>query len=712
MFIETCLACFGLFTGSELYQKIRTKADKTGHKERQREKTYSLVATAEEKYQDFFQRKIDPLFMDPRRSQMKRLSQTEHPELSPEEKKNNRNIGIASVNIGIAVILRAFYPHLLVATAPFILFLGMGWLKSAFHSIFRKHRLDMSVLDGVLVIWILLSGYFFAGSFILFMLALQKKLLARTQAISHGKLIDVFGQHSHSVWIMTDGAEFEIPFNELKAGDIFVVKAGELVPADGTVKKGMATVDQHVLTGESRPAEKEAGDQIFASTLVLSGKIYVLAEKAGQETTAANIVEILNRTASHRTSLESEAEKFADRSVLPTFALSGLAYTLAGSNGGLAVLFSGIGYNMRIVGPVSTLNFLRIAAENSILIKDICALERLSQIDTFIFDKTGTLTLERPHVGAVHSCNGLSQETLLTYAAAAEYRQVHPIARAILAAAEEQGLNIPEIEDASYKVGYGISVNLSEQLIRVGSERFMETENLSVPDNLKMIKKECDDRGYTLVIVAVDDKVSGAVELHPTIRPEAKQVIRYLALKGRSACIISGDSEMPTQVLAEELEINRYFASILPEGKGKIIEQLQEEGKKVCFIGDGINDTIALKKADVSVSLCGASPAATDCADIVLMDGNLDSLSRLLDISLEFQSNWKENLVISVIPGVICISGVFLLHFGIYASMILYYLGLGAGLSNATLPLIRHNKKTMQIKKQSNCKKKIRQKQK
>ncbi len=692
MFIETCLICYGLHAGSKLYKKIRT--DNIRRKADHTEGRQSFFAAAEEKYQNFVQRKIDPLFGDPRGKQMKLLSPTEALETSGKEKKANRNMGLASVNMGLAVISRTFFPHLLVTTVPFILFLAMDWFKDAFQSLFRKHRFNIGVLDGTLAAGILLSGYLFAGSLILFVFSLQRKLISKTESISRRKLIEVFGRQPRSVWIMTGTAEVEIPFEDLQAGDIFVMNAGEVIPADGTVEKGMASVDQHALTGESQPAEKEAGDRVFASTLVLSGKIYVLAEKAGQETAAAKIGHILNRTTSHKTSFESETEKFVDWSSLPTVALSGLAYFLVGSSGCLGILFSSLGYNMRIVGPMSTLNFLRIVSRHGVLVKDVRAMERLARVDTLIFDKTGTLTLEQPYIGDIHSCNGFSQETLLTYAAAAEHRQTHPVARAIQAAAEDRGLSLSEsdIEEASYKVGYGIRVNISGRLVRVGSERFMETEGIPVPNDMRAVQERCGDRGHSLVMVAIDEEVAGAIELCPTVRPEAKQLIRQLGENGMSACIISGDGETPTRELARELGIDRYFAGILPEEKAEITEKLRKEGKTVCFVGDGINDAIALKKADISVSLRGASTAATDSADIVLMDENLGSLSRLLDISREFRANQRQNMAISVIPGLISTGGVFFLHFGIYASVIIYYLGLGAGLGNAALPLIRHKK--------------------
>jgi len=264
-----------------------------------------------------------------------------------------------------------------------------------------------------------------------------------------------------------------------------------------------------------------------------------------------------------------------------------------------------------------------MASEQSILIKDGRALELLSQVDTVVFDKTGTLTQEQPHVGKIYTLQDYQENDLLKYAAAAEYKQKHPVAKAIIQAAHERELNLPEIDEAKYEIGYGIKVTISNQLIRVGSVRFMEMEEIAIPKKIRKILSSCHEFGYSLVMVAIDNQLAGAIELHATIRPEAKSIIKGLRQRNMSLYIISGDNEKPTQRLAEELGIDNYFADTLPENKATLIQQLIDAGKVVCFVGDGINDSIALKKAHVSISLKGASTVATDTAQIVLMDASL-----------------------------------------------------------------------------------------
>lgn len=466
-----------------------------------------------------------------------------------------------------------------------------------------------------------------------------------------------------------------------------VVNAGEVLPIDGIITTGVASIDQHTLTGESQPAEKGVGDQVFASTIVLSGKIYIQVQQTGKDTIAAKIGELLVSTAEFKTTAQSYGEEVADKSALPSLIVSGVALLTSGYRGALAILFAQPGENMRIVAPLSALNFLKIAAEQGILIKDGRALELLSQVDTIVFDKTGTLTQEQPHIGKIYTFLDYEEDELLRYAAAAEYKQTHPIAKAILQEAQMRQLSGLEIDDAKYEIGYGMTVNISNRLIRVGSVRFMDMEKIAIPEEMHLLITACHEFGRSLVMVAIDNQLAGAIELHATIRPEVKNIIHNLRQRQMSLYIISGDHEKPTQQLAQELEIDNYFADVLPENKANLIEQLQNEGKVVCFVGDGINDSIALKKAHVSISLQGASTIAMDTAQVILMDKSLNHLTQLFELAYDLENNLDTGLITTIAPGMTVVGGVFLMHFGIISSRVLFNVGLVAGVTNAMLPL-------------------------
>ena len=371
---------------------------------------------------------------------------------------------------------------------------------------------------------------------------------------------------------------------------------------------------------------------------------------------------------------------------MPTLVLSAFTLRFLGTRSAATVLLSSFGGQMRVIAPISILNFLKIASEKGILVKDGRALEALQKIDTVVFDKTGTLTHEQPYVGTIMTCGSQTENEILYYAAAAEYKQKHPIALAILEEARKRKLNPPMIYEAGYELGYGLKVRLDDKLIRVGSARFMEVEHINIPENILKFQNKCHTQGISLVYVAINEQLGGSIELQTTIRPESLDIINDLQKRGMDTVIISGDHEEPTRQLSEKLGIKKYYAEILPENKAQLIEELQKNGKKVCFVGDGINDSIALKKANVSISLRGASTIATDTAQIILMDESLTQLPDLFNLACSLEKNLRVNLIIALVPGIMCVGGVYFFHFGVIAATLMYNMSLGVGLGNAMLP--------------------------
>lgn len=613
-------------------------------------------------------------------------------EFTVANQKANHYLVISGTGMILAVAGALFYSPLGLVSVPILLYAALPIFQEAYTTLVYERRLRAPVLDSVAIVGGLVAQYYVVMAFASCLYFVGFKLLLKTEDNSLKSLVNIFGQQPRFVWRIVDGVEVQAPFAEIKSGDVIVVNTGEMIPADGLIVDGLASVDQHQLTGESQPAEKGPGESVFAATVILSGHLLIEVERAGTETVAAQIGEILNHTTDYKSTLEARGRQLADQSVLPTLGLSVLALLTRGLVGGVAVASANFSDVLRVVSPLGMLNILTIATKKGILIKDGRSLELLSQVDTVIFDKTGTLTLEQPHVGQIHVCGSLTQETLLTYAAAAEHRQSHPIAKAIQQAVRERQLVLPAIDEASYEVGYGLKVRIEHRLVRVGSARFMALEQIDMPEALQKIQTTTHDQGYSLVYVAVDDRLEGAIELQPTLRPEAPQIIQQLKDRGLSLYIISGDHDQPTRNLAARLGIDHYFAEVLPEDKANLVEQLQQEGRVVCFVGDGINDSIALKKAQVSVSIRGASTIATDTAQIVLMSQSLSQLDTLFQLAHDLDANLKSNVFLTFGPGVFCAGGVFFLHFGILSAVVLYNVTLIAGVANAMLPWLNHQR--------------------
>ncbi|MCV6637227.1 heavy metal translocating P-type ATPase [Candidatus Albibeggiatoa sp. nov. NOAA] len=604
------------------------------------------------------------------------------------ERENGRGIMASSAALGLATA-GVFVPPVALASIPFLAYTGHKVYKNAIKQI-QQGRISVDVLVAITLTGCLLGGYFIAASIAMLMLRFSERLVARVTQDSKQSLVEAFSQHPNEVWVMKDGIEVKTPFEELQVGDIVVAHAGEMIPADGIVTEGLATIDQHILTGEAKPVDKEVGDTVFGSTVVLSGKVHVKVEKAGEEATVSKIINVLNDTIDFKSTTQLRADSLSKHLVKPVLLAGGVALPLVGFSGALAVINSHPKNKMMVLAPISILNYLNIATDHGILIKDGRSLELLNKVDTIVFDKTGTLTEEQPHVGNVYICNEFSEDEVLMYAAAAEYKQNHPLALAIIEEAESRNIELPSTEDSEYKLGFGLVVHVNGKTVHVGSDRFMNVESIAIPQHIQDKQKQCHEHGYSIVMIAIDRQLVGGIELVPTVRPEACQIIEQLKERGNitTSYIISGDNEAPTKKLAEDLGIDFYFAETLPEHKAELIEKLQDEGRFVCYVGDGINDSIALKKAQVSISLSGASTVATDTAQIILMDSGLTHLPYLFELAEEFNKNMNTSFAFMVVPAILSVSGAFLLGFGVAQSILLNVAGLSLGIGNAMRPYV------------------------
>lgn len=639
----------------------------------------------ENRYQKFIQEKIDPWFGTKQRTQQ---LQEFSGNATEQEADINRRLGLSVVNTSLAVLGAVVYPPLSLVSAAGLVYIMWPLAQRSLETLWQERRLKYRLV-ALLSVWgSLLAGYYVISSLMAIVLFFAFKLAARTQVHSQTTLMETLAlQPPTSVWIQVNNVETEINFSELQVGDIIILAAGQTVPVDGRIIEGMALLDQHILTGEAQSVEKLVGDTVFANTLILRGKLYVRVERTGNDTAAAQIIRILGNMASNQLEHEARSEQLADKLTLPVLAGSGLALVTIGSGGAAAILNSGFGSTMFISGPLSMLSHLNLASHHGILVKDGRALEKLLNVDTVVFDKTGTLTLEQLEVSHIYCCAGWQEHQVLGYAALAEYRQTHPIAKAILIAAEQAGLvnTIPDM--VAYEMGLGVQVEHQGQLIQVGSQRFIQRAQIQVPAEIELVPAHCQTAGNSLVMVAVEGKLIGALELQAQLRPETVEMVNQLHQRGLKLYILSGDHYQPTQHLAKRLNIDDFFAEVLPTGKADKIRELQQAGRTICFVGDGINDAIALQQADVSVSLRGATALATDCAQIVLMKESLLQLNQLFQIAADFNQNLDQTMRLAYIPGSILISGVFLFHFGMPAALLLYGTGVTATMLNALSPL-------------------------
>ena len=452
-----------------------------------------------------------------RRDQVLEILQTalEHAEHDGQKDSHDLDFALCTLSVPLAAAAQFMVPALIPVSAGLFIYTSIPTFKEAYEVLFKERRLGVDVLDTIVVGACLATGSIFAGAVLCWCLSLGRLLVKKTQDNSKKMLLNVFGKQPRFVWLYKDGSEIEVALEQVEKGDIIVVNTGEAVPVDGVISEGLAMIDQHALTGESQPAEKGVGDKVFASTVLIAGRVLIEVEQAGSETASAKIAEILADTAGYKLSSQHKGEMMADRAVIPTLAMGTLGLVTMGPQGATAVLNSDFGTGIRMAAPLGMLSSLALCAQHGILVKDGRALELMNDVDTVLFDKTGTLTREIPEVGQVLTCGDVAPDDLLTYAAAAEHKMSHPIAKAILEKFKELDRSLPRIEDSKYTMGFGITVDVGGKKIRVGSARFMDMEGIEIPPHIRQVLDQAHEEGHSLVMVGVDDHLGAPSNCGP-----------------------------------------------------------------------------------------------------------------------------------------------------------------------------------------------------
>jgi Cu2+-exporting ATPase len=359
----------------------------------------AYLTALDQQVQQAVQRYFDPLLSNQtRREQMNVLVAGRDLALSEQEQAVNRNlvVGVAAIGaVGIAALTALPLIPLVIATG---LYLTLPIYKMAWQAVVVERRLSVAHLLAFYFTGMWLGGYYVIGAIGMVLAGLAQKIMILCENTMRHNLIDIFGEQPRQVWVLADGVEIELPFAQLKAGDILVLDVGQMIPIDGVIVQGTAAIDQRMLTGEAQPAEKGVGDGVQAATVVLRGRIQVRVEQTGAATSAAQIGEILNRSAEHQHSMEQRALMIAEKSLWPMLVASAVAVPIAGLAGALAILGSNFIINMVPLRLLTMLNFLNSTSQHGILVKDVAALEQMKTLNAVVFDKTGTLTLERPQV--------------------------------------------------------------------------------------------------------------------------------------------------------------------------------------------------------------------------------------------------------------------------------------------------------------------------
>lgn len=576
---------------------------------------------------------------------------------------------------------------LALAITPLAVYLQWPWIKSAWLDLMERHSLKTTGLMPVVLVGGWIAGFYVSIAFALFAYLLSRKINLLSGERSRQKLLHLFVRQPQTIWLLVDGAEVETPMNEVHVGDVVVAYAGESIPVDGIVVAGNAAVGQQNLTGDAKPVERSWGDHVFATTLVQRGWLHVRVERAGNQTVAMRLANMMGHTSPCPLPAERRGLKLAQDCVMPSAVLGMAALSLLGANSALAVLLARPGMEMNGAAPLALQNFIYLCAENGILVKDGRALELMHTVDTVVFDMTGSLTLEQPEVFSIHTCGKLEKWEVLAHAAAAEQLQSHPIAKAIVEEAKQCGLKLPDTLKIYCDADFGVQASIGGLRVHVGNLLFVGNGWITLPSVLVNRQTQCAELGHSLVFVTVDGVLAGALELRPALQPSAKDVVAELKRRDLRLAIFSGDHLEPTRQIAQRLGIEECFAEMLPEDKARQIERLQQEGCSVCFLGDGVNNATALQSANVSVSVRGFTSAEQEAAHVILMGQSLAQLPLFIDLSQRLDFNLETSFKMSVATGGGIIGGVFLLHGGIAGMAALSLLANIAITGNTMLPL-------------------------
>jgi Cu2+-exporting ATPase len=452
--------------------------------------------------------------------------------------------------------------------------------------------------------------------------------------------------------ILEDGSTEEVKVSELEEGDKVLVRPGASVPADGEVVEGESDVNESMITGESKPVSKEPGDEVIGGTVNKEGSLRVKITATGDETALSGIMKMVEEAQESKSKTQLLADKAAGwlfYIALGSGAVTALAWTIA------------VGFNVTVIERVVTVLVIAcphalglavplvvaintsMAAKNGILVRDRIAMEEARKIDTVMFDKTGTLT--KGEMGVVEiETDGIDKDEALSLLASVESDSEHIIAEAIRNSAEERGLSIHDADNFQAIKGKGVRADIKGETLFVGGPNLARSEGFKISDKLSQFAKEAAENAETAVYLFRDEEAVAAVGLADVIREESREAIEKLHNRGLEVAMLTGDSEEVAEAVARELNIDTYFAEVLPEDKDKKVQELQDQDKKVAMVGDGVNDAPALTRADVGIAIGSGTDVAVESADIILVQNNPKDVIKLLNLSDLSYSKMVQNL--------------------------------------------------------------------
>ncbi|XPV76260.1 MAG: heavy metal translocating P-type ATPase [Desulfovibrio sp.] len=502
--------------------------------------------------------------------------------------------------------------------------------------------------------------YFESAAVLIAMISLGKYFEARSKLKTTDAIRALMELTPDMAVLITTGADGqeeqkEIPLSEVESGDKLLVKPGTRIPVDGTVLKGHSSVDESMLTGESLPVTKEAGEAVTGGTLNTHGALTIVAERVGEDTTLSRIIALVQQAQGSKAPIADLADRISFYFVPTVMAiaiLSGSIWYISGADFSfalrifVAVMVIACPCAMGLATPVSIMVGTGRGAQLGVLIKSGEALQRAAAIDTVVFDKTGTLTHGKPALTECILFADMSETEVIQLAASAEKESEHPLAQAIVKKAQEQNISLHNPTDFTTYAGKGISASIKGKTVRTGNRRFMETELITGIEAEKVAKAEqfLSTQGQTALFVSHGKQLVALLGIADTLRESSTQVIEELTRKNIHVVMLTGDNKATARAIADEAGVTTVIAEVLPEDKAAEVKRLQQEGYKVAMVGDGVNDAPALASADIGLAMGSGIDVAVESGDMVLMREDLQVLLTALNLSKKVMQNIKQNL--------------------------------------------------------------------
>lgn len=605
----------------------------------------------------------------------KNTSQPKLPQFSSKEWLEPRLVVVTAIAIAMSVIgERQGFPLWLILALDFTAYVAGGFFgaKGALESLFNERKIDVDMLMVLAAIGAAIVDQRHEGAMLLFLFSLSNVLQDYAIGRSRQAIHSLLKLHPNEATVRRNGGKVVVNVQDIRMGEIVLIEPGERIPVDGIVREGRSAVDQSPITGESIPVDKVPDDTVFAGTLNVQGALDVEATQRATDTVLARIIKMVEEAQDSKAPTERFLEKFEQYyamlilSVVALFIVLPPALGLAefGENFYRAMVLMTVASPCALVisTPASFISAIASAARSGVLLKGGAHIETMSTLKAVAFDKTGTLTTGKAVVTQIIPHDGVDTDELLRIAASVEDRSQHPLAKAVVRAANERKLSLDTVSEFESLHGRGVQGIVNGEVVRVGSIHYIGTDT-TIPDTLIEALGDLENAGQTVIGVQQGDRWLGLIALMDQVRPEARQLVDTLHSQGLKVVMLTGDNSRVANSVAQQVGVDKVYAELMPDDKARIITEVEQTFGPVGMVGDGVNDAPALATATVGIAMGAAgTDVAMETADVVLMGDRLELIPFAINLSHKARRVVWQNLAFAIAVIIMLVSGAFLIN--------------------------------------------------